>query len=326
MTLRWGILGTGLIARLFTSDLRSVDAPVTAVGSRSLLGAKAFADAWDIPRAHASYEALVTDPDVDVVYVATPHPFHAEHARLALNAGKHVLVEKPFTLNQEEARQIIELARHRGLTILEAMWTRWLPHMVRIREIIAEGTLGELRTLIADHGQRLPTDPSHRVQDPTLGGGALLDLGVYSVSFAWDLFGRPERISAIASLTKTGVDQQTSALLAFPGGRQAVLTTLLDGRGPCTATIIGTEGRIEIGPMWFTPTTFEVFDAANNMIERYESKVIGRGMHFQATAFELLLTDKDHDDGVLPADESVDIMGTLDEIRRQIGLQYPGDS
>ncbi|RQP11027.1 MAG: gfo/Idh/MocA family oxidoreductase [Microbacteriaceae bacterium] len=323
--LRWGILGTGLIARMFTSDLQLTGFTVSAVGSRSQEGADAFAAEFGLPRAHASYEALAADPEVDVVYVATPHPYHAENALLAIEHGKHVLVEKPFTLNAEEARRVVDAAAAKGVVVLEAMWTRWLPHMVRVREIIASGALGEVRALIADHDQKLPLDPEHRLQNPALGGGALLDLGIYPVSFAWDVFGAPSTVHAISSPTPTGVDRQTAIILGFPGGEQAVLHTQLDARGPSTAVVIGTEGRIEIDPVWYNATSFTVLDPADAVIERYENAVPGRGMQFQAEEVERLVAAGVTAGEILPPEESVAIMGTLDEVRRQIGLRYPGE-
>ncbi len=323
--LRWGILGTGGIARLFTSDLNLTDRAVTAVGSRTQQSADAFASAFGIPRAHGSYEALAADPEVDVIYVSTPHPFHAEGARLALEHGKHVLVEKPFTLNAAEARAVVDLAAAKGLVVLEAMWTRWLPHMVRVRELLASGALGEVRAVLADHDQKLPVNPEHRLQNPALGGGALLDLGIYPVSFAWDVFGAPSSVHAISSPTATGVDRQTAIIFGYPGGEQAVLHTQLDARGPSTAAIIGTEARIQIDPVWYTPTSFSLIDPSDAVIERFEHEVPGRGMQFQAFELERLVAAGTVAGEVLPPEQSVAIMGTLDEIRRQIGLRYPGE-
>ncbi|GMA90119.1 Gfo/Idh/MocA family protein [Homoserinibacter gongjuensis] len=323
--LRWGILGTGGIARLFTSDLNLTDRAVTAVGSRTQQSADAFATAFGIPRAHGSYEALAADPEVDVIYVSTPHPFHAEGARLALEHGKHVLVEKPFTLNAAEARAVVDLAAAKGLVVLEAMWTRWLPHMVRVRELLASGALGEVRAVLADHDQKLPVNPEHRLQNPALGGGALLDLGIYPVSFAWDVFGAPSSVHAISSPTATGVDRQTAIIFGYPGGEQAVLHTQLDARGPSTAAIIGTEARIQIDPVWYTPTSFSLIDPSDAVIERFEQEVPGRGMQFQAFELERLVAAGTVAGEVLPPEQSVAIMGTLDEIRRQIGLRYPGE-
>lgn len=323
--LRWGILGTGGIARAFTTDLNLTGFTVSAVGSRTQAAADAFAATHGIPRAHGGYEALAADPDVDVIYVSTPHPFHAEGALLALEHGKHVLVEKPFTLNAAEARQVVDLAAAKGLVVLEAMWTRWLPHMVRVRELIAAGALGEVRAVLADHDQKLPLDPEHRIQNPALGGGALLDLGIYPVSFAWDVFGAPSSVHAISSPTATGVDRQTAIILGYPGGEQAVLHTQLDARGPSTAAVIGTEARIQIDPVWYTPTSFSLIDPSDAVIERFEQKVPGRGMQFQAAELERLVAAGAIAGSILPPEQSVAIMGTLDEIRRQIGLRYPGE-
>jgi len=325
MTLRWGILGTGGIARAFTSDLNVTGVTVSAVGSRTQQSADAFAATHGIPRAHGSYEALAADPEVDAIYVSTPHPFHAEGALLALEHGKHVLVEKPFTLNAAEARRVVDLAAAKGLVVLEAMWTRWLPHMIRVRELIASGALGEVRAVLADHDQKLPADPAHRINAPELGGGALLDLGIYPVSFAWDVFGAPSSVHAISSPTATGVDRQTAIILGYPGGEQAVLHTQLDARGPSTAAIIGTEARIQIDPVWYTPTSFSLIDASDAVVERFEQQVPGRGMQFQAFELERLVAEGATAGEILPPEESVAIMGTLDEIRRQIGLRYPGE-
>lgn len=325
MTLRWGILGPGGIARAQTRDLLLIGRTVSAVGSRTLANAEAFAGEFGIPRAYGSYEELVADPDVDAVYVATPHTFHHAGAMLALRAGKHVLVEKPFTINAAEAREIVETAAASGLVALEAMWTRWLPHMVRIREILAAGTLGELRTVIADHDQRTSPDPAGRMLAPELGGGALLDLGIYPVSFAWDILGAPASVTAISSPTATGVDQQTSMLFGYDSGAQAVLTTTLDAAGPNRAAIVGTEARIEIDPVWYTPTSFRVIGPKGEVLESYESGVEGRGMQFQAIELEQLVAAGRTAGDILSPQESIDIMSTLDEVRRQIGLRYPGE-
>ncbi len=323
--LRWGILGPGGIADTFTNDLATGGHLVTAVGSRSLESAQAFAAAHGIPNACGSYAELVADPEVDIVYVATPHPFHAEQAILALNAGKHVLVEKAFTLNEAEARAVVDLAVEKKLVVLEAMWTRWLPHMVRIRELLAEGALGEIRGLIADHDQKISTDPAHRLQNPELGGGALLDLGIYPVSFAWDVFGEPSSVYAISSPTPTGVDQNTAIVLGYPSGGKAVLHTTLDALGPSTAVIVGTDARIEIEPVWYNAVSFDLIDSEGVVLEHFDGTVQGRGMQYQAAEIERIIGSGELAGAVLPPEESVAIMGTLDEIRRQIGLRYPGE-
>ena len=324
-TIGWGILGAGGIAQAFTTDLIANGFTVAAVGSRAQSTADEFAATHGIPNAYGSYEELVADPTVSVVYVATPHPFHAANATLALNAGKHVLVEKPFTLNADEARELVALAESKGLVILEAMWTRWLPHMVRLREVIASGLIGDVRTVFADHNQKLPTDPAHRINSPELGGGALLDLGIYPVSFAWDILGEPESISALSSPTATGVDRQTSMVFGYADGQQAILQCALDTRGPNVASVLGTEGWIEIAATFYTPSNFVVYNNDGDVVDGFEQAVVSRGMQYQAWELERRITEGVTESSVLPPAESVAIMATLDEVRAQIGLRYPGD-
>ncbi|WP_194421901.1 Gfo/Idh/MocA family protein [Microbacterium abyssi] len=323
--LRWGILATGGIATAFASDLRTADLDLVAVGSRSQASADAFAAKFDIPRAHASYEALAADPDVDIIYVSTPHPMHHAGAKLALESGKHVLVEKAFTVNRAEAEDLQRIASERGLLAMEAMWTRYLPHMIRIREIIAAGTLGELRAVTADHTQKITDDPAHRLNALELGGGALLDLGIYPVSFVWDILGAPETVQASARLGDTGADAEVATLMTHAGG--AISTTLSSSRaaGPNSAAIIGTDARIEIDRVWYAPTSFRVVTPDGEVRESYESHIDGRGMQYQALAAERLVRDGILAGDILPLAESVAIMGTLDEVRAQIGVRYPSE-
>src|SRR3954470_8738549 len=254
---RFGIIGTGGIARSFATDLVAVDgARLVAVGSRSQESADRFGDAFDAPHRHASYQALVEDPDVDAVYVATPHPLHAENALAAIAAGKHVLVEKPFTMDAAEAAAVVDAARAAGVFCMEAMWTRFLPHVVRVRELLAAGAIGEVRTVVADHGQFFAPDPRHRLYAPELGGGALLDLGIYPVSFASMVLAAPASITAAADAAFTGVDGQTSAILRSAEGAHAVVTCTLWAATPCRATITGTEGAIDIDPVFYAPSSF----------------------------------------------------------------------
>ncbi|PRB16516.1 Gfo/Idh/MocA family protein [Microbacterium sp. MYb62] len=321
--LRWGILATGGIAGAFASDLRTAGLDLVAVGSRSQESADAFAARFDIAHAHPSYEALVADPDVDIIYVSTPHPMHHENARLALENGKHVIAEKAFTLNAAEAHDLQTLAAERGLLVMEAMWTRYLPHMVRIRELIAEGALGEIRAVSADHTQLLPSDPAHRLNALELGGGALLDLGIYPISFIWDILGAPTTIRAVGRLIETGADAEVATVMTHEGG--AVSTSLSSSRaaGPNVAGILGTAARIEIDTVWYAPTTFRVVLPDGTVQEEYSSQVEGRGMQYQAFAAERLVRDGILEGDILPIAESVAIMGTLDEIRAQIGVRYP---
>jgi predicted dehydrogenase len=322
----WGILATGGIANGFTKDLAVAGLRAVAVGSRSQERADAFGERHSIPHRHGSYESLVADPDVDIVYVATPHSGHAEAALLALEAGKHVLVEKPFTVNAHEARSVTRLAAERQLLVLEAMWTRWLPHMLRLHEILDAGTIGDVRTVLAEHHQDTDKNPEGRMLNPELGGGALLDLGIYPVSFAVDVLGAPHSVLATASFTDTGVDRQTAIVLEHEGGRQSVLHTALDTRGANRAVVLGTLGRIELDPVWYMPTSFTVYDSAGEVVERYESRIEGRGMQFQALEAERLIRAGETASPRLSPAETVRIMEVLDDVRRQIGLSYPGEA
>lgn len=322
---RWGILATGHIARLFTSDLVLTGHKVVAVGSRSQQAANCFAAEFGIAKAHASYEALVADSEVDIVYVATPHPLHCSNAIAALEAGKHVLVEKPFTMNAVEAQRVMDLAERKGLVALEAMWTRYLPHMVRLREIVAAGILGDVRSIIADHAQDLPDDPTHRLNALELGGGALLDLGIYPISFAWDILGMPVEVQATARFKNTGVDAEVATVCRHAGDAISLTLSASDSPGPNVATIIGTEGRIDIDAVWYCPTEFRVYDNKGNIVEAFKSAVLGRGMQYQAEEAERLIKTGRLAGEILPPSETVGIMRTLDTVRAQIGLKYSSD-
>lgn len=321
--IRWGILATGGIAHAFTADLRTAGLDVVAVGSRSAESARAFAEQYGIAHAHGSYEALVADPEVDIVYVASPHSHHLAHATLALEAGKHVLIEKAVTLDADEAIALRDLAASRGLLVMEAMWTRYLPHMVRVREIVAAGTLGEVRTVIADHTQRISDDPAHRLNALELGGGALLDLGIYPVSFAVDILGPIESARAVGRLAETGADSDVAIAAVHAGGGLSSIAVSSRAAGPNTAHVIGTDARIDIDRVWYTPTSFRVTATDGTVIEDYTSAFAGGGMQFEALYAEHLLREGRTDSDLLPFDESITIMATLDDIRAQLGVVYP---
>lgn len=324
--LRWGILGAGGIAKAQVKDMRLHGFDVVAVAARDEAKARAWADEMGVERSYGSYEQLAADPGVDAVYIATQHPWHAAAARIVLAAGKHALVEKPFTMDAAEARELADLATAQGVVLQEAMWTRFLPHMVRIREILADGLLGDVRSVIVDHDQKI--DHIERLIRPELGGGALLDLGIYPMSFAWDVLGAPSSVVAHSTMLDTGVDGQTSILLGYPSGAHAVLQTQLDARGPNRAAITGTAGRIEIDHVWYTPTSFTRWATTEDgrgeeIVERYESQVEGRGMQFQAAEVERIVASGKLAGDILPPSETVAIMETMDAVRAQIGLTYP---
>jgi len=313
-SLRWGILGTGAIAHAFASDLGMTDSGLlSAVGSRSQAGADLFAEEFGIEGRHADYESLVADPDVDVIYVATPHPMHRDNAILALRAGKPVLVEKPFAMNAAEAAEIVEVAREERLFAMEAMWTRFLPHIAVVRDWLAQGLLGEIVAVIADHGQWFAEDAGSRLFAPELGGGALLDLGIYPVSFASMVLGTPIRVASMSSAAFTGVDAQTSMVFGYEGGAQAVLTCTLRAKSPTRASIVGSDARIEIDGAFYAPTAVTLVPRVGEPT-RVESMHEGLGLRHEADEVARRLAAGELESPVMALDESISIMETMDAV------------
>ena len=319
--LRWGLIGTGGIARAFARDLtRTSGHTVAAVGSRSLAKATEFAQqSGGIP--YGSYEELVA-ADIDAVYVATPHPMHAPNTILALNHGKPVLCEKPFAVNSRESASMISAARSNQLLLVEAMWSRFLPHYRKLRELVEEGELGEIISISADHGQNLPLPKYYRLHAPELAGGALLDLGIYPISFAYYLLGKPQSVVAKAEFTPTGVDSQTSMIFRYDTGAHANLTTTLLAKTPCTATVVGTKGTIFIDGDFYTPTSMRLKKIDGSVIE-FPKQYEGHGLREQAIEFAALLQAGKKESDLMSLDDTQSIMETMDEIRAQIELYYP---
>ena len=322
---RWGILASGGIAQAFARDLSYFNNHiVAAVGSRSQESADAFAAEFPGCSAYSSYEALVADPSLDAIYVASPHPYHVSNAVLALNAGKPVLCEKPFTINAAEARETKAAADANGVALMEAMWARFLPHMHKVREILASGILGQIWAVEADHGQRLSDYANPRHWEPSLGGGALLDLGIYPISFAHMVLGVPNKISASATFTDKGVDASSSVIFDYKDGAQAILTSNMMVSTPCRATICGTLGKIEIDRTFYNPASMRVIMHDGTTTE-YPSDYKGHGLREQAAEFERVVRNGEKSSSILTPDESILIMESLDEVRRQIGLIYPSE-
>jgi predicted dehydrogenase len=321
--LRWGVLGTGGIASAFVEDLKGLaGAETVAVGSRSRTTAEAFAARFGVPHSFGSYEELVTDPHVEAVYVATPHPFHHACALLALQAGKPVVVEKPFTLNASQALDLVSEARARGIFLMEAMWTRFLPHMVKIDQLVRHGRLGEVRSITADLGGFAAVDPRSRLYDPRLGGGALLDIGVYLVSFAHLILGAPQRILASSNRTVAGVDSQTAVTLEYPTGGQALLLMSFEADTPGRAVINGTQARLEIDGPFFRPAGFRIIDR-DGKVESWSEPHEGVGLRHQAKEVADCIRLGRRESDRMPLDETLAVMTTLDRIRDRIGLSYP---
>jgi len=322
---RWGILGTGSIARQFVEGLSYLpEAEVLAVGSRSEASAAEFADEREIPRRYAGYDDLAADPDVEIVYVATPHPFHAGNAELCLGAGKAVLCEKPFTVNAAEAERVVELAMEKGLFLMEGMWTRFFPLMEKVRRLVSEGAIGEVRMLNVDFGFRTDLDPASRLFDPALGGGALLDVGVYCVSLASMVLGRPSESVGLSHLGETGVDEQASVVLEHEGGRLANLSIGIRTATPQEATIMGTEGYLRIHSPWWRPTSMTI-SGPDEESEIVEAPVSGNGFNYEAAEVMRRLENGKTESDIMPLDETLSVMRTMDGIRAAWGLRYPSE-
>jgi predicted dehydrogenase len=312
--IRWGILSTGGIAGVFTEDLLTLPGhTVAAVGSRAEATAEAFAARYGVGRAHGSYAALAGDPEVDVVYIATPHPGHHDAARLCLEAGRAVLVEKPFTTNAADAADIVAVARERGRFAMEAMWTRHNPLVTRLRELVADGAIGEITAVYADFAIAPPFDAAGRLWSPELAGGALLDLGIYPVSFAWMLLGAPDTVQAVTTPAPTGVDANTGILFGYNSGPVALMHCGLLAESPHTATIVGTRGRIDVAARFYRPDSMTLYRAAAEP-ETMTIEIPGHGYTYQAEEVARCLRQGLLESPRMPLDESVAIIGALDTI------------
>ena len=323
--IRWGILGLGNIAKSFAQGLTAVpDAKLVAVGSRSADKAKSFASEFGATRIHDSYAALANDPQVDVIYVATPHPMHKDDAILCLNAGKAVLCEKPFTVNARELETVIAVARQKKVFLMEAMWTRCMPVMAKVRAWLASQRIGEPRLVTADFGFRCAWDPQSRLLAPSLAGGGLLDVGIYTIAFAAMVFGpHPSRVTGFAHLGETGVDEQAAYILGYPGGGLASLTCGVRTDTPHLARIDGTAGRIEItAPFW--QATRAVLTVGNHT-EVIDTPHAANGYEYEAIEVGRCLRAGLTESPIITLDESLALLQTLDRLRAQFGLTYPMD-
>lgn len=326
-TLNWGVLGTGWIAERFVDSVRRhTRQRFTGAASRSPERAEDFATRHDIPRAHSSYESLVADPEIDVVYIATPHTSHHPCARLALEAGKHVLVEKPLALNAAQGAELAQLAADRGLFCAEALWTFFLPRFDVVRQILDSGALGEIRTVLADLGEHFDPAGGHRIFDPSLAGGPLLDLGTYPVSLATWVLGAPDSVQASGQPHPAGVNGQLGAVLTNTRGDQAVLHTTLFSDTPTTATIAGTLGTLTLPGPFYQPGDIVLTQSGGGASHTYtEPPVAHDGLHFEAAEVARCIADGLPQTPVRPLADSLTTLRVMDEIRRQCGIAFPGE-
>ena len=324
MTVRWGIAGTGAMAGAFAADLvHAHDATVVAVSSRSQGSADMFAAAHGIPRG-LTHRALLEDPGVDVVYVATPHPQHLALALAAIEAGKPVLVEKAFTATLAGAERIATAARERGVFCMEAMWTRFLPAVVRAHDLATTGAIGDLLVVQADLGAYRTYDPASRIFDPRLGGGAILDLGVYAVSVAQHFLGDPDRVTATGTTYPNGADRSVALHLAYDDGRAASLLATLAGESPGRAVVIGTRGSIELPPRFHHPDEVVVRRNGGSVeIESFPGP--GRGYFHEADEVGRCLAAGATESEVMPLRDTLAVQGVLQQALDQVGLGVAED-
>lgn len=321
-TTRWGILGTGGIAATFASDLPLVPgAELAAVGSRTPEAAAAFAQRHGAARSHGSWAELAADPDIDVIYVATPHAHHHAAAMACLAGGKPVLCEKPLTLDRAAGAELVQEAKNRGLFLMEAMWMRCNPAIRKIRELISDGVIGDVVTVHADLGLQGPFEPTHRLRDPALGGGALLDLGVYPIHLAHLLLGAPATVRSWAHLTPEGVDETTGLLLGYESGAVAALTCSISGASRNAASITGTLGRLDLPEGFYAPRSF-VLRRKDGEAETFDFPFEGHGFHFEAVEVQRCLAEGLRESPLVPHATTLDIMELMDAIRAEIGVAY----
>ncbi|GAA3489760.1 Gfo/Idh/MocA family oxidoreductase [Streptomyces cremeus] len=326
---RWGILATGGIASAFAAELAAMpDAEVAAVASRTTDRAKTFADRFGIPRAYGSWAELAADDAVDVVYVAAPHAAHRAAAGMCLAAGRAVLCEKAFTLNAAEAAELVALARTHDRFLMEAMWMYCNPLVRRLADLVRDGAIGEVRTVQADFGLPGPFAPGHRLLDPAQGGGALLDLGVYPVSFAHLLLGEPGTVQAQALLSPEGVDLNTGILLGWPDrGALATLTCSVTAGTAVAASVTGTEGRIDVPHGFFSPERFVLHRYGKDPEEFAASPDAPHdSLRHEAAEVMRCLRAGAKESPLVPLDGSLAVMRTLDAVRDRIGVRYPGEA
>lgn len=321
--IKWGILGAGSIAHKFAVGFGGVDdGELYAVGSRSLDKANEFADQYDIEKRYGSYEELVNDPELDAIYVATPHNFHKPHTLLSLNAGKAVLCEKPFAVNADELSEMIECAEKNNVFLMEAMWTRFLPVYSKVEEWIDKGLIGDIRLITADFGFRAGVDPEARLFNLNLAGGALMDVGVYVVSLASLIMKtEPSSIVSMAHIGETGVDEQSSMILGYDDGEMAILHTAIRTNTDHEAKIVGTEGTIYLPSFW--NTTKAILKRDGEEEEVIEIPHLSNGYCYEINEVNKCIREGKLQSDRMSWEESIDIMDTLDELRAQWGLKYP---
>lgn len=323
--INWGILGAGQIAGALVDGIREAgDGRVAAVGSRSIERADGFAERFDIPAAYGSYEDLLGDGDIDAIYVATRNDLHHQNTLDAIAAGKAVLCEKPFALNAGQASEMVDAARSAGVFLMEAMWMRFIPAIVELRDLVLGGAIGEILAVTADLGFRADAGAGHRLVEPSLGGGALLDLGVYPISLAMLLLGEPASIAASAAIGASGVDEQVAVSMSFPGGAISSAYASFLAESPTEAHVVGTEGRVWVRSQFHNSERLDVV-GADGAVRTIDRPMNGSGYRFEAAEVHRALLAGATESPMRTLDDSMAVMRVLDTVRGEIGVRYPGE-
>ncbi|HKL99718.1 MAG TPA: Gfo/Idh/MocA family oxidoreductase [Mobilitalea sp.] len=323
-TIHWGILGAGNIAATFATAINYLEASkLTAIASRNLDKAKKFADRFHIDKAYGSYEELVQDPEIDVIYIATPHTEHKTNAAMCITNGKAVLCEKPFTLNAGDSEFLISLAREHKVFLMEAMWTKFLPVTRMVKNWLKEGRIGEIRHFKVSFGYHSDFDINSRIYNPDLAGGALLDVGVYPISYVIHMMDRlPDQVISSAVIGRSGVDEQNIIILKYDNGVLADLSSAVSVETGYDAVIMGDKGKIIIPSFWEAQSA-ELYDNNNTLLDTYKYPFTSNGYAYEAEEVSQCLRDGKLESDIIPLKDTLDIMKIMDEIRAQWGLTYP---
>lgn len=323
-TIKWGILGTGWIARKFADGLKHVpNAALYAVSSRNKDTADRFAREYGIAVAYGSYKEMAMDADIDVVYIATPHNLHCENTLLCLNNGRNVLCEKPFAVNGKEVRQMIDKAKEKKVFLMEALWSKFLPHIIKTKELIAQGAIGEVKFMKCDFGIHTPFDPNHRHYNRELIGGSLLDIGIYPVFLSTYLFGQPKSFKAMAGIGPTQVDYNCSMAFQYENELISVMYSSVVAKTDVIAEIYGTKGKIIFDEWWFTPVNAYIVDHSGKK-EKIPVDSIGNGYNYEAIEVGKCLREGKTQSDIMSWNDSIQLIDLLDAIRKECNITYPG--
>ena len=324
-TIRWGIMGAGWIADKFTRDLKLVpDAQLYAIGSRTIEKAQDFANVYGAIKAYGSYEQLAADPDVDVIYIATPHILHCENTLMCLNYGKAVLCEKPFAMNEGQVSQMIAKAREKKLFLMEAMWSRFHPSLKKVLELVQSGVIGDIIHVKSDLGFKAAVNPAGRIYNPDLGGGSLLDVGIYPAFITTLLLGEPSEIISKSTLTDRGIDTSMAVTLKYAKGQLASLFSSVVTDTITETDISGTEGWIRMNSKWFIPNSVTL-SLNDGFKETFEFECNGNGYEFEVMEVNKCLQNGLTESPDMPLDFSLQLIRLLDAIRKQNGIVYKAD-